>query len=57
MNCSRYHPDTPTYDLNLLDAGVRQSIVGTYPCCTQKNLRFDPTQPNTVRTILVGMHG
>ena len=48
----RYHPEAANYDLSALEDGLSggQSGVGVYPCCEQKVLRFDPTQPNTVST-------
>ncbi|XP_052800650.1 SANT and BTB domain regulator of class switch recombination-like isoform X2 [Mya arenaria] len=38
----KYHPEAPRYDNEMSDT----SFVGTYPCCHQKSLRFDPTQQN-----------
>ncbi|XP_060079266.1 SANT and BTB domain regulator of class switch recombination-like [Ylistrum balloti] len=38
----KYHPEPPRYDN---ESGLG-SCIGTYPCCHQKNLRFDPTQQN-----------
>ncbi|KAL4223524.1 hypothetical protein ACF0H5_016995 [Mactra antiquata] len=38
----KYHPEPPRFDNDMSDS----SYVGTYPCCHQKCLRFDPTQQN-----------
>ncbi|XP_060598955.1 SANT and BTB domain regulator of class switch recombination-like isoform X3 [Ruditapes philippinarum] len=38
----KYHPEPPRYDNEMSSS----SYVGTYPCCHQKCLRFDPTQQN-----------
>ena len=40
----KYHPEPPRYEN---DSGV-YACIGTYPCCHQKSLRFDPTQQNKV---------
>ena len=42
----KYHPEAPRYDNESSD----NSFLGTYPCCHQKSLRFDPTQQNKVCT-------
>lgn len=45
----KYHPESPRYDNETSDA----SYVGTYPCCHQKCLRFDPTQQNKVNSAVL----
>ena len=40
----KYHPEPPRYDNEMSSS----SYIGTYPCCHQKCLRFDPTQQNKV---------
>ena len=42
----RFHPELPKFD-NLVET-VKSSAVGTYGCCQQKTLRFDPLNQNTV---------
>lgn len=41
----KYHPEMPRFDT---EEGMPPSSVGTYPCCHQKTLRFDPTQQTKV---------
>ncbi|XP_071790076.1 SANT and BTB domain regulator of class switch recombination-like isoform X1 [Asterias amurensis] len=41
----RFHPELPKFD-NLVET-VKSSAVGTYGCCQQKTLRFDPLNQNT----------
>ncbi|KAJ8312380.1 hypothetical protein KUTeg_009753 [Tegillarca granosa] len=36
----KYHPEPPRYD----NEGGLSQCIGTYPCCHQKTLRFDPVQ-------------
>lgn len=38
----KYHPEPPRYE----NDQSQNSFIGTYPCCHQKNLRFDPTNQN-----------
>ncbi|XP_052074715.1 SANT and BTB domain regulator of class switch recombination-like isoform X1 [Mytilus californianus] len=38
----KYHPEPARYD----NEGSLYSCIGTYPCCHQRVLRFDPTQQN-----------
>ncbi|XP_064612610.1 SANT and BTB domain regulator of class switch recombination-like [Liolophura sinensis] len=40
----RYHPEPLRYEND--PESIPSCIIGTYPCCHQKNLRFDPTQQN-----------
>ncbi|KAL3856393.1 hypothetical protein ACJMK2_011160 [Sinanodonta woodiana] len=38
----KFHPEPPRYE----NSSNYASYIGTYPCCHQKTLRFDPTQQN-----------
>ncbi|KAH3886002.1 SANT and BTB domain regulator of class switch recombination-like isoform X2 [Dreissena polymorpha] len=38
----KYHPEAPRFDNEAADT----AFLGSYPCCHQKCLRFDPTQQN-----------
>lgn len=40
----KYHPEPARYD----NEEALHSCIGTYPCCHQRVLRFDPTQQNKV---------
>ena len=40
----KYHPEPPRYD----NETANTSFIGSYPCCHQKCLRFDPTHQNKV---------
>lgn len=42
----RYHPEPLRYEND--PESIPSCIIGTYPCCHQRNLRFDPTQQNKV---------
>ena len=46
----RYHVEQAKFDNSYLEpsANGSNSAVGVYPCCNEKTLRFDPTQPNKV---------
>ena len=44
----KYHPEPAQFDSN--------SAMGSYPCCGQKVLRFDPAQPNKVNLSKIPKH-